>query len=120
MGDDGGSIAPVASAAITSSISSVNRYDPMRSISRVMAREIATGWSPGGSRPTMTTRPPRAVARIAAPRPAAEPDDSIAMSTSRASIASALAAASVRVAPSARARSRGASWTSVTITSAAP
>jgi len=60
---------PSASASITSSISSLKRNDPTSSSSRVMASETGTGCGPEGSRPTITTRPPRTAPLIAEARP---------------------------------------------------
>ena len=85
-----------------------------------MAVATGTGWSPGGSRPSMTTRPPRAVFSMAAARPCGLPDDSMVTSGCTVRSAALSEASRVRVAPSARARSSGGWCRSTTVISAAP
>ena len=98
MGDTGATFSdPSASAAMTSSISSLKRNDPTSSSSRVMASDIRTGCGPEGRSPTITTRPPRTAPLMAEASPWWLPEDSITTSASTAAIASASAAARTAV-----------------------
>ena len=72
-----------------------------------MASEIGTGCIPAGSRPTMTTVPPRTAPLMADASPWWFPEDSTTTSASTASIASASSAFRTSSAPTARAISSG-------------